>query len=135
MENDDTSVWYFRVQGGEETNGKVSEDRIIVNMDGSISIPNKTKSLYVSAYNLDHARYFQTLRPGSEIVAFKVPKELDAFIRETVISQKYSTTNPLNQGGTAPLLVDETTPGISYQLKAPWIEWLEEYGHSARIIE
>lgn len=37
---------------------------------------------------------------------------------------------------TAPKLVDPTTPGVSYELPAePWIEWLEEYGHSAKKIE
>lgn len=43
--------------------------------------------------------------------------------------------NPLNQGGTAPKIVDKTTPGNSYELPAPWSEWLEEYGKNGKRIK
>jgi hypothetical protein len=43
--------------------------------------------------------------------------------------------NSLNQNGTAPKIVDETTPGESYELPPPWIEWLEQHAKNARIIK
>ncbi|MEA1022570.1 T7SS effector LXG polymorphic toxin [Bacillus subtilis] len=130
------SVSYYRVQGGGAGN-KTSQYRIKVNSDGSIAIPIKNADLNISAYNLEHAKYYRDVaRPGGEIVEFKVPKEVDDLIKETVIDQYGYTKNPRNQGRTAPKLVDPTTPGVSYELPAePWIEWLEEYGHSAKKIE
>ncbi|WP_424160505.1 ribonuclease YeeF family protein [Bacillus amyloliquefaciens] len=130
------SVSYYRVQGGGAGN-KTSQYRIKVNSDGSITIPIKNADLNISAYNLQHAKYYRDVaRPGGEIVEFKVPKEVDDLIKETVIDQYGYTKNPRNQGRTAPKLVDPTTPGVSYELPAePWIEWLEEYGHSAKKIE
>ncbi|CAI6321065.1 hypothetical protein EQZ01_19055 [Bacillus subtilis] len=130
------SVSYYRVQGGGAGN-KTSQYRIKVNSDGSIVIPIKNADLNISAYNLEHAKYYRDVaRPGGEIVEFKVPKEVDDLIKETVIDQYGYTKNPRNQGRTAPKLVDPTTPGVSYELPAePWIEWLEEYGHSAKKIE
>ncbi|TWG83214.1 hypothetical protein L604_001100000350 [Bacillus subtilis J27] len=130
------SVSYYRVQGGGAGN-KTSQYRIKVNSDGSIAIPIKNADLNISAYNLEHAKYYRDVaRPGGEIVEFKVPKEIDDLIKETVIDQYGYTKNPRNQGRTAPKLVDPTTPGVSYELPAePWIEWLEEYGHSAKKIE
>jgi len=65
---------------------------------------------------------------GAGIVEVEVPKWFDDFIREYAIPQYKNTINPLNQGGMAPKIVDPTTPGTSYALPAPWIEWLEEYG-------
>lgn len=37
------------------------------------------------------------------------------------------------EGGTAPKIVDPTTTGNSYELPAPWIEWIEEYSKNGRI--
>ena len=130
------TVKYYRVQGGG-TGNQTSQYRIIINGDGSISIPNKNADLNISAYDLEHAQYFRdTARPGGEIVEFEVPKYLDDLIKENVVDQYGYTKNPLNQGGTAPKLVDPTTPGVSYELpSSPWLEWLEEYAHSSKIIE
>ncbi|MGC6768050.1 hypothetical protein ACYSNR_00500 [Enterococcus sp. LJL128] len=136
VSNADETVKYYRVQGGG-SGGKTSQYRIKVNADGTISIPNKTADLNVSAYDLEHAQYFRdTARPGGEIVEFQVPKELDDIIKENMVDQYGYKTNPKNQGGMAPKLVDPTTPGVSYELPSdPWIEWLEEYAHSAKILE
>ncbi len=38
--------------------------------------------------------------------------------------------NSLNQGRTAPKIVDPSKPGCAYDFPEPWIEWLEEYGTS-----
>ncbi len=50
------------------------------------------------------------------------------------VSQEEYRANPLNQGGTAPKLTDATTPGNSFELPAPWSEWIEEVASNGRII-
>lgn len=64
---------------------------------------------------------------------FDVPKWLDDFINENVIPQRNYKKNPLNQGGSAPKIVDPTTSGNSYELPAPWVEWIEEYATNAKV--
>lgn len=49
------------------------------------------------------------------------------------IDPKDYRLNPFNQGETAPKVTDITTPGNSYELPAPWIEWIEEYGINGRV--
>jgi len=66
------------------------------------------------------------------IVEFDVPDWFDGLIEENAIPQKGYKSNPANQGGTAPKIVDPTTPGKSYELPPPWSEWLEEYATNAR---
>ena len=125
-------VTYRRVQGGTPPNA--SWNRIQVE-DGKIVIPNKKSNLNISTGNADHANYFLQKRgSNAEIVEFDVPKWLDDFINESAIPQKNYNKNPLNQGGTAPKIVDPTTPGDSYELPAPWIEWIEEYATNGRVI-
>lgn len=63
-----------------------------------------------------------------------MPKWFDDFLQENAIPQINYKTNPLNQGGTVPKITDITTPGNAFELPAPWIEWLEEYGENARIV-
>ena len=114
---------------------QASQYRIKVNTDGSIKIPNKSSDLNISAYDMEHAKYFRdTKRPGGQIVEMEVPKWYDDFLNENIVPQEGYKTNLKNQGGTAPKLVDPTTPGTSYELPAPWIEWLEEYTIGSRII-
>ena len=124
-------VTYRRVQGGTPPNA--SRTRINVDNSGNISIPNKTANLNISTGDAEHANYFLNKRgPNAEIVEFDVPKWFDDFLKENAIPQKGYKSNPLNQGGTAPKVVDPTTPGTSYELPAPWIEWLEEYATNGR---
>jgi hypothetical protein len=128
-END--KVTYSRVQGGTPPNA--SRHRISVNSDGSISIPNKRSDLNVSVGD-DHAVYFRTLRGGNaEIVKFDIPKWLHDEIEKNAVPQRNYRTNPANQGGTAPKIVDPSTPGRSYELPSPWIEWLEEYATNGNV--
>jgi hypothetical protein len=75
---------------------------------------------------LEHANHFQSLRPGSSIVSFEVPAWFDAFLKEYAIPQKGYKTNPANQNGLAPKIVDPTTPGLSYVLPPTWSQWLNE---------
>jgi hypothetical protein len=48
------------------------------------------------------------------------------FIDEVAIPQAFYRTNPANQGGLAPKVVDPTTPGRSYELPPIWAKWLQE---------
>ncbi|WP_080727598.1 hypothetical protein [Ralstonia solanacearum] len=48
------------------------------------------------------------------------------FIKESAIPQFGYKSNPLNQGGLAPKIVDPTTPGMSYELPSIWGKWLQE---------
>lgn len=127
------TVTYRRVQGGSGNNA--SQVRIEVNADGTISIPNKDANLCVSIDGGEHAEYFLNKRGGdAHIVEVDVPKWFDDFLQENAIPQVNYRMNPLNQGGAAPKITDITTPGNSFELPAPWIEWLEEYGGNARIV-
>ena len=56
-------------------------------------------------------------RPGSEITSFEIPEWMDDFIQSEAIPQANYRSNPLNQGGLAPKIVDPFTPGRSYELK------------------
>ncbi|WUR11020.1 PAAR domain-containing protein [[Empedobacter] haloabium] len=112
----------FRVQGG--TPPRASRNIISIDADGNPTIQSTT--LNISIGDPVHAEYFQTLRPGSKIVSFKIPAWLDSFIQETAIPQSGYRSNPANQGGLAPKIVDPTTPGRSYELPSVWAKWLEE---------
>jgi filamentous hemagglutinin len=57
---------------------------------------------------------------------FEIPSWLHDFIKENAIPQDFYNSNPLNQGGLAPKIVDPTTPGLSYELPSPWGQWLQE---------
>ncbi|WP_229758021.1 hypothetical protein [Paenibacillus marchantiophytorum] len=130
------TVTYSRVQGGQ------SKDILKVNEDGTLSLNEKFKSndLNVST-GKDHAEYFKNKRgDGSYKVEFEVPKWLDELIQENAISQDFYKSNPLNQGGTAPKIVDKgifekyNFDGVAYELPSPISEWLVEYAKNVRIV-
>ena len=132
--NDDADiVIYRRVQGGSGNNA--SQIRIEVNSDGTIRTQNKDANLNISIDDGEHAKYFLDKRGDhAHIVEVQVPRWFDDFLQENVIPQFYYKMNPLNQGGAAPKITDIATPGRSYELPAPWVEWLEEYGRNAEIM-
>ena len=112
----------FRVQGGVPP--KASRKHVEIDVNGNPIINNTT--LNVSIGDLEHAKHFQKLRPGSEVTSFEIPKWMDDFIEKEAIPQANYKTNPLKQGGLAPKVVDPTTPGRSYELPSIWTEWLQE---------
>ncbi|WP_283150486.1 filamentous hemagglutinin N-terminal domain-containing protein [Silvimonas soli] len=112
----------FRVQGGVMPNA--SKTLITLDTGGNPIIENGT--LNISMGDSSHAQYFQSLRPGSTITSFEIPSWLDDFIQKNAIPQDFYRSNPLNQGGLAPKIVDITTPGNSYELPPPWAHWLQE---------
>ena len=122
MDDGSDFVSYYRVQGG--TPPKSSRNLISVDKSGNIKVKDTT--LNVSKGSREHAEYFSKLRPGSQIVEFKVPKWFDDFIEENAIPQLGYKTNLKNQNGLAPKIVDPTTPGTSYELPPIWSKWLEE---------
>ncbi|SFE74577.1 hypothetical protein SAMN04487969_10656 [Paenibacillus algorifonticola] len=130
------TVAYSRVQGGQ------SKDILKVNGDGTLSLNEKFKSndLNVST-GKDHAEYFKNKRgDGSYKVEFEAPKWLDELIQENAISQDFYKSNPLNQGGRAPKIVDKgifekyNFDGLAYELPSPVSEWLVEYAKNVRIV-
>jgi hypothetical protein len=94
--------------------------------DGNPIISSGSKNLNISIGDSSHADYFQTLRPGSTVTSFDIPSWLDDMIQESAIPQDFYRSNPANQGGLAPKIVDPTTPGRSYELPSPWGQWLQE---------
>ena len=127
------TVTYRRVQGGE---GVQSQQRVIIDKDGNVYIPNKEGKLNISIDNGEHSQYYvSTKRPGADIYEFEVPKWFDDFVKENAIPQQGYRSNPLNQGGTAPSLNDPSTPGTCIEFPAPWIEWIEEYSSNGRVIK
>lgn len=132
----DDVVTYRRVQGGEGTTpNQSSQPRVKVNENGSVSIQDKKADLNVSIDNGEHSKYFNEVKRGGtgEIVEFDMPKWFDDFLKENTIPQNNYTKNPLNQGGTAPKLVDPNMPGNAFELPTPWTEWIEEYAKNARV--
>ncbi|MFP7471232.1 hypothetical protein SFC55_09490 [Niallia taxi] len=129
----DDVVTYRRVQGEEGT--KSSQQRIQVNEDGTVTIPKKDTDLNISIDNGEHSNYFKNeVRGGSaDIVELDVPRWFDDFLKENTIPQAGYKSNLLNQGGTAPKLVDPTKPGYSFEVPAPWVEWIEEHAKNSRI--
>jgi len=126
------TVSYFRVQGGTGT----QQSRQLINVNGSGTATFKEgTNLNISVGNLEHAKHFQTLRPGSQIYEVQVPKWFDDLLQESAIKQRGYRSNPLNQGGLAPKIVDPTTPGLSLELPPIWSQWLNELGVSGKIIK
>lgn len=130
--SENQTVTYRRVQGG--TPPKASWVRIIVDARGRIIINKKTADLNISVDNGEHANYFRNRRGNNtHTVAWQVPKWFDDLLRDNAVDQYKYRTNPKNQGGVAPKIVDKGTPGLSYELSNPWLDWLEEYGMNGRI--
>jgi hypothetical protein len=119
------TVTVFRVQGGKSLSGAPGS-RQLIDVDEFGDVALKQTTLNVSIGDASHAAYFQTLRPGSKITSFEIPKWMDDFIRAEAIPQKGYRKNPLNQGGLAPKIVDPHQPGFSVELPSISAEWLQE---------
>jgi RHS repeat-associated protein len=117
------TVRYFRVQGGTPP----FASRNIVHVDAANNVTFSDTTLNVSVGDAEHAQYFLlNKRPGGQIVSFEVPGWFHDLVSESAIAQKYYTTNPANQGGLAPKIVDPSTPGLSLELPPIWSQWLNE---------
>ncbi|MFS2319315.1 polymorphic toxin-type HINT domain-containing protein, partial [Maricaulis sp. D1M11] len=116
--------WVFRVQGSSGT--RSSKPLISLDHFGNPRIQRAT--LNISIGDPDHALYYlRSRRPGGEIVGFKIPTWLDEFVQTEAVPQLLYRSNPRNQGGMAPRIVDPNQPGRTYELPPVWADWLEEY--------
>lgn len=104
--------------------------------------PEKQATLEVMKSTLSNSALSQDmiLYRGTSIEALGSLKNLSAneLVRKQFVEKGFMSTSKhqsiLNQGGAAPKITAPLTPGKSYELPAPWIEWLEEYGGNARVI-
>ena len=128
-------ITFRRVQGGGSGTA-TSQERIGITEDGQIIINKKDKNLNISINNGEHAAYYlDNRRTGGDVVEFEVPKWFYDFSDKYTISQVGYKKNPDNQGGMAPKETDLDTEGRSYEMPAPWSEWIEEHAINGRIIE
>lgn len=117
------NIRYYRVQGG--TGNQSSQFHIEINPSTGFVVINDV-TLNVSVGDLAHAQYFQSLRPGSQIYSFELPRSVEDLIKTQAQPQFMFSTNPLNNGGQAPKIVDPTTPGNSLELPPNWAQILED---------
>ncbi len=115
-------ITYFRVQGGTPP----LASRHLVHVDGANNVTFSNSTLNLSVGNTEHAQHFLTNRPGAQIVSFRVPLWFHGLVMESAIPQQGYRSNPSNQGGLAPKIVDPRTPGLSIELPPIWSQWLNE---------
>lgn len=84
--------------------------RTLITLDANGSPVIRNATLNISIGDASHAEYFRTLRPNSTVVSFEIPSWMNELIKENAIPQFDYKSNPLNQGGLAPKIVDPTTP-------------------------
>ena len=121
---DTATVDVHRVQGGKPP--AASRERIFMDNDGNISIPDTDANLNISIGTDQHAEYFRAgRRRGGNIVTFEVGVQFHEEVMSKAIPQSGARQNPANIGGTAPKVTDPSTPGTSLELPAPWVERLE----------
>lgn len=122
------TVTYRRVQGG--VGNKSSQQRVVIDSEGNVSITNHNRNLNVSIDNGEHAQYYiNNNRPGADIYEFDVPKWFDDMVNEYTVPQAGA------KGGCNPKLTDVTTPGKCVEFPEPWVEWIDEYSTNGRIIK
>ena len=125
---------YFRVQGGG-TGTAISQERITVNKNGSISINSGCSGqLCVSTNGSEHAVYYLTnKRPDGNVVVFELDKDLHDFIMEEAVAQD-PKFRPPNSDRNAPKITDETTAGTSLELPKIWDSLIEQHSSNARVL-
>jgi filamentous hemagglutinin len=116
----------YRVQGGGapgSTTGPVSKPIVQVDASGNVDIEKRT----LNVSDREHAEYFlKDKRPGAQVVSFEIPDWMYKLIEENAIPQRGYKTNPRNQGGLAPKIVDPHQPGKSFELPPIWADWLQQ---------
>jgi hypothetical protein len=118
------NVRLYRIQGGSSPNLN-QRSRFKLTDDGSGNVRIGPGTLTIS--DAVHAEYYQfDPRPGGEVASFEVPRWLLDFIEQYSIPQRNYRSNPRNQEGFAPKIVDPRQPGRSYELNELWAKWLEE---------
>lgn len=132
------TVKYYRVQGGGSGNA-TSRELLEVSTDGKLTFTDKTKELYFSTDDLDHANYYITgkgtningkeiiknpaNRPGGKIIEFEVPKWLDDKLKAEAVPQHSANSNKLNNN--SPQIVDYNQPGNPFGISKEWQDLIE----------
>jgi len=142
-------VKYYRVQGGG-SGSATSRELLTVEPNGNLTFNDKSRELYFSTDDMDHAIYYTTgqginilgntlnvspPRPDGVIIEFEVPKWLDNQMKSEAIPQHRAGSNPLNNN--SPQIVDPTQPGNPFGIKESWQTLIESnyIEGSARIVE
>lgn len=138
MKGGSGTVKYYRVQGGG-TGSATSRELLEVSSKGELTFTDKTKELYFSTDDLDHANYYITgkgtningevlsvtpPRSGGKIIEFEVPKWLDDKLKAEVIPQYKAGSNSLNKN--SPQIVDYNQPGNPLGIKLDWQTLIEK---------
>ncbi|MEL6971742.1 MAG: hypothetical protein AAFO02_16365, partial [Bacteroidota bacterium] len=143
------NVKYYRVQGGGSGTA-TSRELLTVEPNGNLTFNDKSRELYFSTDDLDHANYYVTgqgvnilgdfkdvtpPRPGGVIIEFEVPRWLDDQMKSEAIPQHRAGSNPLNNN--SPQIVDPTQPGHPFGIKEAWQTLIEAnyIEGTARIVE
>lgn len=123
---------YYRVEGGGYGN-KTSQNRILVNQDGTIKMnPECTGQLCVSTNGPDHARYYLSeKRPGGQVVVFDLDAKVHNDIMKNAVPQKQARQYP---NPNAPKITDKNTPGVSIELPDVWKTILEKASSNGRVM-
>ena len=142
-------VKYYRVQGGGSGTA-TSMELLTVQPNGNLTFNDKTRELYFSTDDMDHAIYYTTgqgtningdvinrppPRPGGVIIEFEVPRWLDSQMKSAAVPQHRAGYNPFNNN--SPQIVDPTQPGHPFGIKENWQTLIESnyIEGSARIVE
>ncbi|MEW4367847.1 hypothetical protein [Aliikangiella maris] len=84
----------FRVQGGTHPD-RSKRSKFLIAIDESGNTQIKSDRLNISIGDESHADHFLTLRPGAEVVSFKIPKWMDEFIEQESWAQ-YGVISHIN---------------------------------------
>ncbi|WP_311155065.1 hypothetical protein [uncultured Streptococcus sp.] len=89
----------------------------------------------------DKAKREKYKRVLMSIQLLRLDSDIDDIIKENSMLKKEYESNPLNQNGMAPKLVDEDVfkrngfEGYAFELPAPINQWFIEYVQNVRIIK
>ena len=87
----------------------------------------KEKKIRIDRWLRGKEEYRKLRLADGVIVSFEIPQWQADFIKQEAIPQYKYKTNPQNQGGMAPKIVDPGKPGYSVELPQPWVDWVREY--------
>ncbi|EOI3578829.1 hypothetical protein ACMS05_003469 [Cronobacter turicensis] len=126
---------YFRVEGGG-SGTETSQNRIIVNPDGSVTINSGCSGqLCVSTNGSSHAYYYLTnKRPDGTVIVFEINGALHKQIMEAAIPQRPIPGVPGDPN--APKKVDpgKGEPSVSLELPKVWDRLIEQNSSKARVV-
>jgi hypothetical protein len=121
---------YFRVQGGQGPRaGQVSQERLSVNHDGTVSInPGCNGQLCVSVGGPEHAAYYlSNSRPDGTVIVFEVDLATHNIITEASVQQ-------FGNKGAGVKVTDKSTPGLSLELDDFYADLVASGSSNGRVL-